>query len=74
VNAHFILTLGNTFEARCADDWWDDFAKMNRHEFEDAARDLVGPKGRLASCGSSWWRWACPSALFWSLAPRAVTS
>ena len=48
VNAHFILALGNTIEARYAADWWSDFARMDRREFEDAARDLVGPEGRLA--------------------------
>jgi hypothetical protein len=42
-----ILALGNVLEARYAADWWTDFAKMNRQEFESAARDLVGPEGRL---------------------------
>jgi len=48
VNAHCILALGNVLEARYAADWWTDFAKMNRQEFESGARDLVGPEGRLA--------------------------
>jgi hypothetical protein len=48
VNAHFILALGNMFEARWATEWWDDFAKIDRAEFEKIARDLIGPQGRLA--------------------------
>ncbi|MCA1411703.1 hypothetical protein I6F30_11205 [Bradyrhizobium sp. NBAIM20] len=48
VNANFILALGNVIETRYAPDWWGNFAKMDRREFEDAARDLVGPEGRLA--------------------------
>jgi hypothetical protein len=48
VNAQVVLALGNMIEARYAADWWDDFAKMDRKEFEAAARDLVGPDGRLA--------------------------
>ena len=48
VNAYFILALGNMFEGRWASEWWDDFAKMDRAEFEETARDLIGPQGRLA--------------------------
>jgi len=48
VNANFILVLGNMVEARYAEDWWDDFGRLDRHRFEDAAQDLVGPEGRLA--------------------------
>jgi hypothetical protein len=48
VNAHFILALGNIIEQRWAAEWWDSFAKMDRQEFEAAARDLVGLQGRLA--------------------------
>ncbi|MCC8950410.1 hypothetical protein H8A97_36405 [Bradyrhizobium sp. Arg62] len=48
MNAHCILALGNTLEARYAGDWWDDFAQMDRQGFESAARDLVGQEGRLA--------------------------
>lgn len=48
MNTHFILTLGNMFEGRWATGWWDDFAKMDRAEFEKTARDLIGPQGRLA--------------------------
>lgn len=47
-NANFILVLGNMLEARYAAEWWGDLAKMNRQEFEVAARDLVGSEGRLA--------------------------
>ncbi|MBR1178080.1 hypothetical protein JQ617_29255 [Bradyrhizobium sp. KB893862 SZCCT0404] len=48
MNANFILVLGNMVEARYAEDWWDDFGGLDRHEFEDAAQDLVGPEGGLA--------------------------
>jgi hypothetical protein len=48
VLANFILVLGNIIEERWASEWWDGFAKMERQDFEDAARDLVGPEGRLA--------------------------
>jgi hypothetical protein len=46
--ANFMLVLGNIIGERWAPDWWDGFAKMERREFEEAARDLVGPRGRLA--------------------------
>jgi hypothetical protein len=42
VQANFILVLGNTVEQRWASEWWDDFSKMERGEFERPARDLVG--------------------------------
>lgn len=48
VQANFILALHVMFEERYAGEWWDDFAKMKRSEFERIARDLVGPQGRLA--------------------------
>jgi len=48
VQANFILVLGNMIEERWASKWWDGLAKMERGEFEGAARDLVGPQGRLA--------------------------
>jgi hypothetical protein len=48
VAAQFILTLGNMIEERWASEWWDDFARTDRAEFERIARDLVGPEGRLA--------------------------
>ncbi|WP_375778882.1 hypothetical protein ACE103_07385 [Bradyrhizobium sp. ma5] len=48
VSTNFILVLGNIIEQRWAPEWWDGFAKMDRQEFETAARDLVGPQGRLA--------------------------
>lgn len=47
VAAQFVLGLGNIIEQRWAEEWWDGFAKMDRQEFEAAARDLVGPEGRL---------------------------
>lgn len=47
VNAQCILALGHVYEARYAAGWWEDFAKMNRAEFERVALDLVGPQGRL---------------------------
>lgn len=34
--------LGSTVEQRWASQWWDDFSKMGRGEFERTARDLVG--------------------------------
>ena len=48
LNANFILGLGNMFEGRWADEWWGDFAKMERPMFEEIATDLIGPQGRLA--------------------------
>jgi hypothetical protein len=42
VQANFILVLGATIEERCASEWWDCLAKMERREFERTARDLVG--------------------------------
>ncbi|MCK1463455.1 hypothetical protein IVB34_35140 [Bradyrhizobium sp. 2] len=48
VQTNFILVLDARFEARYAAEWWEGFAKMDRGEFEEAARDLVGPDGRLA--------------------------
>jgi hypothetical protein len=47
-NAQFILALGNMIEERWASEWWDDFARTDRGEFERIARDLVGPEGRPA--------------------------
>jgi hypothetical protein len=35
-------------EERWASEWWDDFAKVERGEFERIGRDLVGPEGRFA--------------------------
>jgi hypothetical protein len=35
-------------EERRAADWWDDFAEVERGEFERTGLDLVGPKGRFA--------------------------
>ncbi len=49
VNAHFILALHNMIEERWASEWWEDFAKMDRGEFERTARDLVGPEGPFAN-------------------------
>ncbi|MCC8950419.1 hypothetical protein H8A97_36450 [Bradyrhizobium sp. Arg62] len=46
-NAQCILALGNMIEQRWATEWWEDFAKMDRAEFEKIARDLVGAEGRL---------------------------
>jgi len=46
--ANFILVLGAMIEARYASEWWEGFAKMDRAEFEETARDLAGPGGRLA--------------------------
>ena len=48
VQANFILVLDARFEARYVPEWWESFAKMDRGEFEEAARDLAGPDGRLA--------------------------
>ncbi|MGY4466953.1 hypothetical protein ACVWWK_002635 [Bradyrhizobium sp. LB9.1b] len=48
VQANFMLVLGNVIEERSAPDWWSGLAKMERREFEEAARDLAGPQGRLA--------------------------
>jgi len=48
VEANFILLLDLVFEERCAAEWWDGFAKLERPEFEKVAHDLVGPQGRLA--------------------------
>jgi hypothetical protein len=48
VGTHFILAPGNMIEARWASEWWEDFAKMERAEFERTAGDLIGPEGRLA--------------------------
>ncbi|WP_342738431.1 hypothetical protein [Bradyrhizobium sp. B117] len=48
VTTQFVLVLGNVIEQRWAAEWWDGFAKMDRAEFEVAAPDLVGPRGRLA--------------------------
>lgn len=48
VNAQVILALGNMIERRWASEWWNDFAKVERGEFERIGRDLVGPKGRFA--------------------------
>jgi hypothetical protein len=48
VQANFILLLEVMFEERYAAEWWDGFAKMDRTAFEETARDLVGPKGRVA--------------------------
>lgn len=48
VQANFILVLGNSIEERWASEWWDDFAKMDRQEFEGVAKDLAAPEGRLA--------------------------
>jgi hypothetical protein len=48
VNANFTLALGNMIEERWASEWWDDFARMDRGEFERTAEDLVGPEGRFA--------------------------
>jgi hypothetical protein len=42
VQANFILVLGHVIEQRWASEWWDDFSKMERSEFERTARDLVG--------------------------------
>ncbi|GLR89457.1 hypothetical protein [Bradyrhizobium iriomotense] len=47
-NAQSILALGNMIEERWASEWWVDLAKTDRGEFEQIARDLVGPDGRLA--------------------------
>jgi hypothetical protein len=47
-NTQCILALGNMIEQRWAFEWWDDFAKVERGEFERIGRDLVGPKGRFA--------------------------
>ncbi|WP_128953622.1 hypothetical protein [Bradyrhizobium guangzhouense] len=40
VQANFILVLRNIIERRWASDWWDDFARMDRLEFEDRAAEL----------------------------------
>lgn len=48
VQANFILVFGNTFEERWAPEWWEDFAKMERAEFEKIAHDMVGPEVRLS--------------------------
>ena len=48
VQANFILVLGNIIQERWAREWWDGLAKMDRQQFEDAARDLAGAEGRLA--------------------------
>jgi hypothetical protein len=42
-----VLVLDNILDERWASEWWDDFARMERGEFERAARDLVGTEGRL---------------------------
>jgi hypothetical protein len=42
VQANFILVLGNMIEERWTSEWWDDFSKTERGEFERTARDLVG--------------------------------
>ncbi|MCK1268927.1 hypothetical protein IVB44_08550 [Bradyrhizobium sp. 49] len=48
VQAKSMLALGNMIEERWAADWWSGLARMERQEFEEAARDLAGPEGRLA--------------------------
>jgi hypothetical protein len=47
-NAHSIWALGNMIEERWASEWWEDFSKVDRQEFERTAGDLIGPQGRLA--------------------------
>lgn len=47
-SAQSILALGNALEERWASEWWNDFVKMDRGEFEQTAQDFVGPDGRLA--------------------------
>ncbi len=41
LDTHFILALNNRYEARSAADWWEDFARMDRAEFERNARELT---------------------------------
>jgi hypothetical protein len=41
LDTHFILALNNRYEARWAADWWEDFARMDRAEFERNARELI---------------------------------
>jgi hypothetical protein len=38
----------NTIEQRWVTEWWEDFTKMDREEFERTAGDLIGPKGRFS--------------------------
>lgn len=44
---NFILVLGNTIERCWASEWWEDFSKMDREEFERTAADLIGAQGWL---------------------------
>jgi hypothetical protein len=53
VQANFMLVLGNLIEQRWASEWWDDFSKMERGEFERTARDLVGRLAILRTLGRS---------------------
>jgi len=46
-SAQVALAIGNMIEERYAADEWEAFAKMDRVEFESAARELSGPDGRL---------------------------
>jgi hypothetical protein len=47
-NTQAIFALDHALEERYATVWWEDFAKMDRPEFERTAQDLVGQQGRLA--------------------------
>jgi hypothetical protein len=40
-------TSNSSIEERLASEWWDNFAKMDRSEFERTAQDLIGINGRL---------------------------
>lgn len=46
--AQAVLALGNAIEERWASEWWADFSRMDREEFERTAGDLVGAQGRLS--------------------------
>ena len=49
VQTGFMLVLDvELFEPHAAA-WWADFGRMDRAEFENEARLLVGPEGRLAA-------------------------
>ncbi|MHC2674462.1 hypothetical protein ACVI1J_006625 [Bradyrhizobium diazoefficiens] len=53
VQATFILVLGNMLEERWAPEWWEDFARLKRGEFERVAGDLEGRLSTLRTVLSS---------------------
>lgn len=53
-NTQCILALGNMIEQRWASEWWEDFSKMDREEFEGPPGTSSGRRGGLLSCVPSW--------------------